>query len=46
VVEGNEIAAFVAALDTLPQLRGHLVTADALHTQRGHADYLLGRGAH
>ncbi len=46
VADGNEIAAFVAALDTLPGLRGCLVTADALHTQRGHADYLLGRGAH
>src|SRR4051794_27461799 len=46
VVEGNEIAAFRTALDPLPQLRGCLITADALHTQRGHADYLLGRGAH
>lgn len=46
VVDGNEIAAFVTALDTVPQLRGYLVTADALHTQRSHADYLLGRGAH
>jgi predicted transposase YbfD/YdcC len=32
--------------DTLAQLRGCLITADALHTQRGHADYLIGRGAH
>jgi predicted transposase YbfD/YdcC len=46
VCDGNEIAAFVTALDTLPQLRGFLITADALHTQRGHADYLTGRGAH
>ena len=46
VCHGNEIAAFITALDTLPQLRGCLITADALHTQRGHADYLLGRGAH
>jgi predicted transposase YbfD/YdcC len=46
VCDGNEIAAFITALDTLPGLRGCLVTADALHTQRGHADYLLGRGAH
>jgi predicted transposase YbfD/YdcC len=44
--DGNEIAAFITALDTLPGLRGCLITADALHTQRGHADYLLGRGAH
>jgi predicted transposase YbfD/YdcC len=46
VVDGNEIAAFITALETLPQLRGGLITADALHTQRGHAEYLLGRGAH
>ena len=46
IADGNEIAAFITALDTLPGLRGCLVTADALHTQRGHADYLLGRGAH
>jgi predicted transposase YbfD/YdcC len=46
VAGGNEIAALITALDTLPQLRGCLVTADALHTQRGHADYLLARGAH
>lgn len=30
----------------MPQLRGHLVTADALHTQRSHAAYLLARGAY
>ncbi|WP_323178547.1 MULTISPECIES: ISAs1 family transposase [unclassified Streptomyces] len=26
--------------------RPHVVTSDAMHTQREHADYLLGRGAH
>ncbi len=46
VVDGNEIAAFITAADTLPDVRGCLFTADALHTQHGHADYLLGRGAH
>lgn len=46
VVEGNEIAAFVTALNTLPCLRGWLITADALHTQRSHATYLLARGGH
>lgn len=46
VVAGDEIAAFVTALDTLPHLRGWLITGDALHTQRSHADYLLGRGGH
>jgi len=43
---GNEIAAFTATLDTLPDLGEVLVTADALHTQREHASYLHGRGAH
>ena len=46
VADNNEIAAFVTALDTLPHLRGWLVTADALHAQRSHADYLLARGGH
>jgi predicted transposase YbfD/YdcC len=46
VVDGNEIAAFITAVDTLPEVRGCLFTADALHTQRGHADYLAGRGGH
>jgi predicted transposase YbfD/YdcC len=46
VADGNELAAFVTALDTLPSLRGWLITADALHTQRSHATYLLARGAH
>jgi predicted transposase YbfD/YdcC len=46
ICDGNEIAAFITALDTLPGLRGGLVTADALHTQCGHADYLRFRGAH
>lgn len=46
IVAGNEIAAFAATLDTLPDLRGVLVTADALHTQREHATYLHRRGAH
>jgi DDE family transposase len=46
VVDGNEIAAFVTALDTLPELRGCLITADALHTQTSHVAYLAGRGAH
>jgi predicted transposase YbfD/YdcC len=46
VCDGNEIAAFTGTLDTLPDLREVLVTADALHTQREHARYLHGRGAH
>ncbi len=46
VCDGNEIAAFAATLNTLPDLRGVLITADALHTQREHADYLHARGGH
>ena len=47
VVDGktNEITAFSPLLDRL-NLTGVMVTADALHTQRGHADHLHGRGAH
>jgi predicted transposase YbfD/YdcC len=46
IEQGNEIAAFAATLDTLPDLHDVLVTADALHTQREHAAYLHARGAH
>lgn len=46
VADGDELAAFPAVLDTLPDLRDVVVTADALHCQRGHADYLHARGAH
>ena len=41
----NEITAFAPLLDRL-DVTDALVTADALHTQRGHATYLTGRGAH
>jgi predicted transposase YbfD/YdcC len=41
----NEITAFAPLLDRI-DLTDVLVTADALHTQRGHADYLHGRGGH
>src|SRR4051794_7319812 len=46
VADGDEVAAFTVALDCLPDLAGHLVTADALHCQRGHADFLAARGGH
>jgi len=46
ITDGNEIAAFAATLDTLPDLRDVLITADALHTQREHATYLHGRDAY
>ncbi len=43
---GDELAAFTAVLDTVPDLRNLVVTADALHCQRAHANYLHDRGAH
>jgi predicted transposase YbfD/YdcC len=41
----NEISAFGPLLDRL-DLAGALVTADALHTQHRHAEYLHARGGH
>ena len=41
----NEIGAVIPLLETLPDVAGHTITADALLTQRRLADYLLGRGA-
>jgi predicted transposase YbfD/YdcC len=46
VADGDEIAAFTTALGCLPELAGVLVTADALHCQRGHAKFLTARGGH
>lgn len=43
--KSNEIPAFAPLLDTV-DLTGAVVTADALHTQHGHARYLRSRGAH
>lgn len=43
--KGSEIAAFTTLLDQL-DLHEVLITADALHTQRGHARYLHERGGH
>ena len=40
--KSNEITAFGPLLDRI-EITGMIVTADALHTQRGHADYLIGR---
>lgn len=42
----NEITCFQPVLDGIADLAGSVVTSDALHTQREHAGYLLGRGAH
>jgi predicted transposase YbfD/YdcC len=46
VTGGDELAALTTALISLPDLAGVLVTADALHCQRTHADFLASRGAH
>src|SRR3954470_7534503 len=43
--KGNEIAAFTTLLHTL-DLTEVLITADAAHTNRNHANYLHKRGAH
>jgi predicted transposase YbfD/YdcC len=41
----NEISMFTDVLDQIGDLSGVLVSADAMHTQTGHADYLHERGA-
>jgi predicted transposase YbfD/YdcC len=46
VADGDEIAAFTTALSCLSDLVGCLITADALHCQRGHAEFLVARGGH
>ena len=43
--KSSEITAFAPLLDRI-DLSDVLLTADALHTQRGHADYLHHRGGH
>ena len=43
--KGSEVAAFTTLLDEL-DLTDVLVTADAAHTNRNHADYLHERGGH
>lgn len=42
----GETTCFQPLLDTVADLAGMVVTSDALHTQREHAGYLLGRRAH
>ncbi|MEU1519416.1 ISAs1 family transposase [Streptomyces sp. NPDC005811] len=42
----NEITCFKPLLEIVADLAGMVVTSDAMHTQREHAGYLLGRGAH
>ena len=41
----NEIPMFPVLLDRI-DITGAVITADAMHAQRGHAAYLAGRGAH
>jgi DDE_Tnp_1-associated/Transposase DDE domain len=41
----NEIPMFPVLLDRV-DVTGAVITADAMHAQRGHATYLAGRGAH
>lgn len=45
-IKTNEITRFDTVLDQIGDLRGVVVTADALHCQRDHVAYLAGRGAH
>jgi predicted transposase YbfD/YdcC len=42
----NEIPMFAPLCDRIEDLTDTVVTADQLHTQRGHATYLRQRGAH
>ncbi|WP_329319244.1 MULTISPECIES: ISAs1 family transposase [unclassified Streptomyces] len=42
----NEVTRFQPLLDTVTDLAGVVVTVDALHTQREHAEYLRGWQAH
>jgi predicted transposase YbfD/YdcC len=42
----NEITRFQPLLDQIGDLRDTVITADALHCQREHVDYLAERGAH
>ena len=44
-VKTNEIPMFPLLLDRIG-ITGAVITADAMHAQRGHATYLAGRGAH
>ncbi|MER5456602.1 ISAs1 family transposase [Micromonospora sp. NPDC002389] len=42
----NEITRFAPLLDQIDDMRDTVITADALHCQRDHVDYLAERGAH
>ncbi|MGV9563866.1 ISAs1 family transposase [Streptomyces sp. NPDC003480] len=42
----NDITCFQPLLESIAELAGAVVTSDAPHTQREHAEYLLRRQAH
>ena len=42
----NEIPMLTKLLDTIPDITGAVITADALHCQRDTAQYITGRDAH
>lgn len=44
--KSNEIPMFTTLLDTIADVTDLVITADALHAQREHAEYLHGRSAH
>lgn len=44
--KSNEIPMLPVLLDRIQDVEGMVVTADALHAQRSHAEYLHDRGAH
>ncbi|MBV6760555.1 ISAs1 family transposase [Rhodococcus opacus] len=44
--KSHEIGQFPVLLDQVGDIDNVVVTADALHTQRGHAEYLHAKGAH
>jgi len=46
VVGGDEIAALPVVLGTVSDLAGSVVTADALHCQDSHANWIVAAGAH
>ena len=45
-IKTNEITRFEDLLNTIKNIAGMIITADALHTQRSHAEYLIKRRAH
>ncbi|MEN8655280.1 ISAs1 family transposase [Streptomyces sp. 21So2-11] len=44
-VKSNEIPAFAPLLDRI-DLHKRVITADAMHTQTGHAEHIIARGGH